>query len=230
VKILWISFGHAISCAYAPGYIQTFISWTLFDLSNRKPLKNSAFVSCSVLTDFCQYLCLPLYRFLLSSFDHETFGEFATVVYTLYVAVLGWNLKQKEIDYMYAYINVANRFMFSFVWRKFSSVGIGEWWDELKNGQKLKREDAHASPQEISKKYKRQSLGMPPRHPFFIGKNQVTFQDTIFLLLHALCVFLRALVVLFFFISLVLFATINVWTPTNFFWRSCLAFHLPRTL
>jgi hypothetical protein len=30
--------------------------------------------------------------------------------------------------------------------------------------------------------------------------------------------------------SLVLFAEINGWTPTNFFWRSCLAFHLPRTL
>jgi hypothetical protein len=88
----------------------------------------------------------------------------------------------------------------------------------------------HASPQEISKKYKRQSLGMPPRHPFFIGKNQVTFQDTIFLLLHALCVFLGVLVVLFFIISLVLFAAINGWTPIIFFWGSCLAFHLPRTL
>jgi hypothetical protein len=41
----------------------------------------------------------------------------------------------------------------------------------MKNGQKLKLGDAHASPQEISKKYKRQSLGMRPRHPFFIGKN-----------------------------------------------------------
>jgi hypothetical protein len=30
--------------------------------------------------------------------------------------------------------------------------------------------------------------------------------------------------------SLVLFDAINGWTPTNFFWRSCLAFHLPRTL
>jgi hypothetical protein len=30
--------------------------------------------------------------------------------------------------------------------------------------------------------------------------------------------------------SLVLFAVINGWTPTNFFWRSCLALHLPRTL
>jgi hypothetical protein len=51
------------------------------------------------------------------------------------------------------------------------------------------------SPQEISKKYNSQSLGMPPRHPFFNGKNQVTFQDTILLLLHALCVFLGASVV-----------------------------------
>jgi hypothetical protein len=67
----------------------------------------------------------------------------------------------------------------------------------VKNGQKLKLGDAHA-PQEISKRYKHQSLGMPPRHPFSIGKNQVTFQYTIFLLLHALCVFLGASVVLVF--------------------------------
>jgi hypothetical protein len=85
------------------------------------------------------------------------------------------------------------------------------------------------SPLEISKKYKRQSLGTPPRHPFFIGKNQVTFQHTIFLLLHALCVFLGASVVFSFQFCLVLFAAINGWTPTNSFWRSCLAFHLPRT-
>jgi hypothetical protein len=72
----------------------------------------------------------------------------------------------------------------------------------LKNGQKLKLGDAHASPQEISKKYKHQTLGMP-RGPFFIGKNQVTFQDTIFLLLHALCIFLGASVVFSFQFSLV---------------------------
>jgi hypothetical protein len=81
VKILCISFGPAISCAYAPGYIQNFISLTLFDLSNRKHLKNLTFVSYSVLTDFCQYLRLPLYHFLFEFFYHETFGEVATVVY-----------------------------------------------------------------------------------------------------------------------------------------------------
>jgi hypothetical protein len=74
------------------------------------------------------------------------------------------------------------------------------------------------SPQEISKRYKCQSLGMPLRHPFFIGKNQVTFQHTIFLLLHALCFFLERLYFCFQF-SFILFAAINGWTPTNFFWR-----------
>jgi hypothetical protein len=49
-------------------------------------------------------------------------------------------------------------------------------------------------------------------------------------LLHALCVFLGASVVFSFQFCLVLFASINGWTPTNSFWRSCLAFHLPRTL
>jgi hypothetical protein len=73
----------------------------------------------------------------------------------------------------------------------------------MKNRQKLKLRDAHALPQEISKKYKRQSLGMPRGTPFFIGKNQVTFQDTIFLLLHTLCIFLGASVVFVF--SFVLF-------------------------
>jgi hypothetical protein len=118
--------------------------------------------------------------------------------------------------------------VFSFIWRKFSSVGIGEWWDELKNGQNIL--GMPMSPQEISKKYKLQSLGMPPRHPFLIGNNLVIFQHTIFLLFHALCIFLGASVVFSFQFYLVLFAAINSWTPTNSFWRSCLAFHLPRTL
>jgi hypothetical protein len=78
----------------------------------------------------------------------------------------------------------------------------------MKNGQKIKLGDAH-SLQEISKKYKHQSLGMPQGTPFFIGKNQVTFQDTIFLLLHALCIFLGASVVFVFSFIFVLFASIN---------------------
>jgi hypothetical protein len=150
--------------------VEHFLIW-----AKENPLKNwplSAVLFWPISTNIC--VCRFIV-FFSSYFDHGTFGEIATVIYTLYVVVLGWNLKQKRLIICYAYTNVANRFVFSFVWRKISSVGIGEWWDELNDGQKLKLGDAHASPQEISKKYKRQSLGMPPRHPFFIGKNQVTF-------------------------------------------------------
>jgi hypothetical protein len=178
--------------------VEHFLIWVIENPLKNRPLSAVLFWQISATIRFCRIIA-----FFLSSFDHGTFGEVATVVYTLYVVVLGWNLKQKRLIHCYAYTNVANRIILSFVWRKFSSVEIGEWWDELKNRQKLKLGEAHASPQEISKKYKHQSLGMPPRHPFFIGKNQVSFQDTIFLLLHALCVFLGASIVLVFSISLV---------------------------
>jgi hypothetical protein len=62
----------------------------------------------------------------------------------------------------------------------------------MKDGQNIKLGDA-LSPQEISKKYKRQSLGMPRGTPSSSTKYQVIFQDTIFLLLHMLCAFLGRL-------------------------------------
>jgi hypothetical protein len=50
-----------------------------------------------------------LIAFFLSSFDHGTFEEIATVVYALYVAILSLKLNQKGLIYYYAYANVANR-------------------------------------------------------------------------------------------------------------------------
>jgi hypothetical protein len=73
-------------------------------------------------------------------------------------------------------------------------------------------------------------LGMPPRHPFFIGKNQVTFQNTIFLLLHALCVFLGAsLLLLSVFFC---FVCCNKWLDHIMFVLegAMLHFSMPRTL
>jgi hypothetical protein len=63
---------------------------------------------------------------------------------------------------------------------------------------------------------KASKLGDAPRHPFFIGKNQVTFQDTIFLLLHALCVFLGASLLLLS-VYFALFAAINGWITSCLF-------------
>jgi hypothetical protein len=61
----------------------------------------------------------------------------------------------------------------------------------MKYGQKLKLGDSHVTPRNIQD-VQTSKLGDAPRQPFFIGKNQVTFQDTIFLLLRILCVFLGA--------------------------------------
>jgi hypothetical protein len=75
------------------------------------------------------------------------------------------------------------------------------------------------SPKEISKKYKRQSLGMPKAPLLHQQKYQIIFQDTIFLLLHILCVVLGASLflcsVLFCF---VLFAVINGYITSYLFW------------
>jgi hypothetical protein len=93
-------------------------------------------------------VCLSI-AFFLSSFDQGTFEEVATVIYALYVMFFSWNLNQKGLIHYYVYANVANRIMWSFIWRKFSSVGIGEWWDEMNNGQKLKLGDSHVTPRNI---------------------------------------------------------------------------------
>jgi hypothetical protein len=69
--------------------------------------------------------------------------------------------------------------------------------NELKNGQKLKLGYAHVTPRNIQE-VQVSKLGDAPDAPFFIGKNQVTFQHSIFLLLHTLCIFLGASVVLVF--------------------------------
>jgi hypothetical protein len=63
------------------------------------------------------------------------------------------------------------------------------------------------SPQEISKKDNRQSLGMPQGTPSSSTKYQVIFQDTIFLLLHMLYIFLGAS--LFFAFSFLLFCLLQ---------------------
>jgi hypothetical protein len=149
VKILRKSFWPEISCEYTPGYIQTFISFALFDLSNIRSSKKSTFISCSVLTDFCHYLCLPLDRFLFEFFWSRNFWGTCYSIIWFICGVFELKTEQKGLIYYYAYTNVANRIVLSFVWRKFSSVGIGEWWDEMKNGQKLKLRDAHVTPRNI---------------------------------------------------------------------------------
>jgi hypothetical protein len=62
----------------------------------------------------------------------------------------------------------------------------------MKNSQKLKLGDAHVTPRNIQEVQASKLGDAPEAPPSSSAKNQVTFQHTIFLLLHALCVFLGA--------------------------------------
>jgi hypothetical protein len=99
----------------------------------------------------------------------------------------------------------------------------------MKYGQKLKLGDAHVTPRNIQE-VQASKLGDAPRHPFFIGKNQVICQDTIFLLLRILCIFLGASLLLL--SVLFCFICCNKWLDHIMFVleRAILRFLLPRTL
>jgi hypothetical protein len=84
----------------------------------------------------------------------------------------------------------------------------------MKYGQKLKLGDAHITPRNIQE-VQASKLGDAPRHPFFIGKNQVIFQDTVFLLLRILCVFLGASLLSL--SALFWFVCYNKWLDPNIF-------------
>jgi hypothetical protein len=99
----------------------------------------------------------------------------------------------------------------------------------MKYRQKLKLGDAHVTPRNIQE-VQASKLRDAPMAPFLHQqKCEVIFQDTMFLLLHMLCVFLGAYLFLFS-VFFCFIAAINGWTPTYFFWRRHTPFLLPRTL
>jgi hypothetical protein len=73
------------------------------------------------------------------------------------------------------------------------------------------------SPQEISKRYKRQSLGMPRVTPSSSTNIRSSFKTRYFYCFIYYAFFLERLCFCFQF-SFVLFAAIKGWTPTYFFW------------
>jgi hypothetical protein len=84
----------------------------------------------------------------------------------------------------------------------------------MKYGQKLKLGDSFVTPRNIQE-VQASKLGDALRHPLFIDKNLVTFQGTIFLLLHILYIFLGASLLLlsvFFY-----FVCCNKWLEPNIF-------------
>jgi hypothetical protein len=87
----------------------------------------------------------------------------------------------------------------------------------MKHGQKLKLGDAHFTPRNIQE-VQASKLGDAPRHPFINKISGYLLRHYIFIASYAMCFFLGHLYFCFQF-SFVLFAAINGWTPTCFFWR-----------
>jgi hypothetical protein len=94
---------------------------------------------------------------------------------------------------------------------KSSSLGMPTYPRNIQEVQASKLGDAPEAPL-----LHRQKSGHLSTHYIFIASCIMRFSRSISCFSFQFC--------------LVLFAEINGWTPTNSFWRSCLAFHLPRTL
>jgi hypothetical protein len=107
--------------------------------------------------------------------------------------------------------------VWSFVWRKFSSVGKGEWWDEMKYGQKLKLGYSHVSPRNIQE-VQASKLGDARGTPSSSAKIRSPFKTLYFYCFIFYAFFLERLYFRFKF-SFVLFSAIISWNPTNFVWR-----------
>jgi hypothetical protein len=85
----------------------------------------------------------------------------------------------------------------------------------MKYGQKLKLGDFHVTPRNIQESPSIKAWGCPKAPLLHQQKYQVIFQDTIFLLLHMLCVFLGAS--LFSLSVFFCFVCCNKWLDPNMF-------------
>jgi hypothetical protein len=99
----------------------------------------------------------------------------------------------------------------------------------LKNGQKLKLGDAHVTPISIQEE-QASKLGDAPEAPLLHRQKSGHLSTHYIFIVSYIMRFSWSISYFSFQFCLVLFAAINGWTPKNSFWRSCLAFHLPRTL
>jgi hypothetical protein len=99
----------------------------------------------------------------------------------------------------------------------------------LKNGQKLKLGDAHVTPRNIQE-VQVSKLGDAPEAPLLHRQKSGHLSTHYIFIASCTMRFSWSVSCFSFQFCLVLFGAINGWTPTNFFWRSCLAFHLPRIL
>jgi hypothetical protein len=95
----------------------------------------------------------------------------------------------------------------------------------MKNGQKLKLGDAHVSPRNIQE-VQESKLGDAPEAPLLHRQKSDHLSTHHIFIASCTMRFSWCIFTFCFQFSYVLFAAINGWTPTNFFWRrfTCFSF------
>jgi hypothetical protein len=218
MKILRTSFWSTISCAHDPSCCLTFISFSLFDLSNRRFSKKSIFTSCSVLTDFCHYLRLPLDLFLFEFFWSWNFWGscYSSLCFNgCYTRV---KTEPKEWIYYLAYTNVANKNCVKFCMKEVFKCRERRMMRWVEVWTKSQAWGCPCHP----KKYPRSTSVIAwgyPEAPLLHRKNiRLSFKTLYFYCFVFYAFFLECLYFCFQF-YFVLFVAINGWTPTYFSWR-----------
>jgi hypothetical protein len=177
------------------------------------------------LIDFCHYLCLLLDRCLFEFFWSWNFWGSCYSSIWFICGIFEFETEPKGLIYYHIYANVANKIVWSFVWRKFSSVGNGEWWDEVWTKAKAWGCPCHLKKYPIGTSVK--AWEFPRGTPSSSAKIRSPFNTLYFYCFIFYAFFLERLYFCFQF-SFVLFAKINGWTPTNFFWRRCTLFFIAK--
>jgi hypothetical protein len=139
--------------------------------------------------------------------------------------ILELKLNQKGWIYYLPCTNVANKNCVKFCMKEVFKCRERRMlrWDE----EWTKAQAWGISPQEISKRYKRQSLRMPRGTPSSSTKIRSSFKTLYFYCFVYYSFFLERLYFCFQF-SFVLFAVINGLTPTCFFWRGYTPFFIAK--
>ena len=123
---------------------------------------------------FCFDRFLPLFAFASKSFSfwvllgERAFWRSAAVAYVIIDALHMLKLNQSGFIILIT-LMLLIRIVWSFVWRKFSSVGREEWCNEMKYGQKLKLGDEHVTLKNIQE-VQASKLGDAQGIPIFINK------------------------------------------------------------
>jgi hypothetical protein len=211
MKILRTSFWYAVSCAHAPGYcliVSHFSIWATEEFQKNWSLPAVLFWQISAT--IC--VCLSI-AFFFSSFDHGTFEEISTVAYALMGVILELKLNQKtRFTIMLTLMLLIELCEVNEVF-KCRERRMMRWRMDKSSSLEMPM-----SPHEISKRYTRQSLGMPRGTPSSSTKIRSPFKTLYFYCFVCYAFFLEHLYFRFHF-SFVLYAAINGWTPTYLFWR-----------